>query len=264
MEANGNNALQLQLQRQRMLRSQGPINTTETTHLNPANCYIRSYDCNQKLNVNASFNTVGLLIREKRKKLVTEIASLLGDYSGDWYAPSLRPRNLPLHPLDWSSTLLKQLCEFVQFLPRDITVEHRLALAHQAMLGGRRDTDKIEHSAASANMADPDTMSYTDETCSINGQDIEVELLRAQKQLLLDQNQAMKEELDLYVKERFELRDQSLELEKATAKLSAFKQELSDLQVENAWLEHDKALALKKLDRMQTVLSQHKQSFGFS
>lgn len=225
-----------------MLRSQGPINTSQTTHLNPIDCYVRSYDCNQKLNVNASFNTVGLLIREKRKKLVTEIASLLGDYSGDWYVPSLRPRNLPLHPLDWSSTLLLQLREFVQFLPRNSTIEQRLVLAHQAMLGGRCHTDGPENSAESANMADPDTRSYTDETSSINGQDIEIELLRAEKEGLLDQIQAMREELDLYVKERFQLQDQTVALEKANEELSACKQELSELQVENAWLQRDKAL----------------------
>lgn len=257
MEAHGNNAFQLQ--RQRMLRSQGPINVTVTTHLNPAGCYICSYDCNEKCNVNASFNTVGLLIREKRKKLVTEIASLLGDYSGDWYAPSLRPRNLPLHPLDWSSTLLQQLCKFVQFLPRDIPTEQRLALAHQAMLGGRHDTGRTEHPAETAKMANPDTMSYTNETSSVDGQNTEVEKLRAEAQRLLDQIQAMEEEVTSFADDLIELRDRNSILEIAIAEVSAVKQGLSE--EESPSLEHEEAL--RKLEKWQAVVAQHKPTFGF-
>lgn len=257
MEANASNALQLQ----RQLRSHGPINTTETTHLNPPDCYIRSYDCNNNCNVNASFYTVGLVSRKKRKRLVTDISSLLGEYSGDWYAPSLRPHNLPLHPLDWSSTLLQQLCSFAQSFPRNITVDQRLALAHQDMLCGNYATDGSAHSAGGAIAADSDTKSFTSGQVPINAQDFEVERLRAEKQQLLDQIQAMKEEAEPYVKEVFELRDQKDAFEKATKELTACQQELSALYDRNSWVEsRNEAL---RSHHIQTKVSQHKQAFDF-
>lgn len=257
MEADASNAVQLQ----RQIRSHGPINTTETTHLNPADCYIRSYDCNQNCNVNASFYTVGLVSREKRKRLVTEISSLLGEYSGDWYAPSLRSHNLPLHPLDWSSTLLQQLCSFAQSFPRNITVEQRLAQAHQAMLKGNCATTGSAHSAEGANTANSEAKSSSTEQTPINDQNVEVELLRAENQRLLNDIQAMQEELQPWIDEVFELRDRKGAFEKATAELSACQRRLSEIERENGFLEQEKALW--NLGQVRDVVAQHKQELDF-
>lgn len=120
-----------------LLRSRGPVDQLDTTQLNPAGCYIRSYNKNGQSNVNASYNTVSLQIKEKRRQLVFNIVAILGNDPRGWFESSLRLVALPVRPLDWSTTLLQQLCVFAQSLPCDLrstTVGQRLSVAWQKML----------------------------------------------------------------------------------------------------------------------------------
>jgi hypothetical protein len=262
MDPNGTNAAQLQ--RQPMLRSQGPLYPLDTTYPNPADCYVRSYDCNQRCNVNASFNTVGLQIRERRKKLVTEIAALLRHFSGHWFEPKVRPRGLPLHPLDWSSTLLQQLCDFAQSLPRDITADQRLVVAHEAMskVNKRPNTlgsDTEVHSAEHVRVEDCST---TEERFRTSDQGTEVERLQTENQRLLDVVQALGEEAQAFVEETIKSKkDGKTALDQANAALLACKQDLERMTDANAWLGRDKALA--ELGRMVVVVSGYQQNMGF-
>jgi hypothetical protein len=292
MDSNGTNASQLHSNP--ILRSQGPLHPLDLTHLNPANCYVRSYDCNQRCNVNASFNAVGLQIREKRKKLVTEIAALLGHFSGHWYEPKARPRGLPWHPLDWSSTLLQQLCELARSLPCDITAEQRLVVAHKAMskankrrktLGSDTGVHSVEqklviaHEATSSVNGCPNTLgsdtevrsaehvrvedsSTTEERFRTSDQDIEVERLETENQRLLDVVHAMGEEAQAFVEETVKSKqDQKTALDQANAALLACKKDLEQMTEANAWLERDKAVA--GLARMGVVVSGYQQDMGF-
>ena len=120
-----------------LLRSQGPVDQLNTTQLNPAGRYIRSYNHNGQCNVNASYHTVSLQIKERRRELIFNIVAILGNDPRDWFEPSLRPRELPVRPLDWSTTLLQQLCNFAQSLPcgtRITSVDERISVARQKML----------------------------------------------------------------------------------------------------------------------------------
>lgn len=151
MDPNG--AIAVEPPRQMLLRSQGPVDQLDTTQLNPAGCYIRSYNKNGQSNVNAGYNTVSLQIKEKRRQLVSIIVTFLGNDPRYWFEPSLRPVALPVRPLDWSTTLLQQLRVFAQSLPcdpRNTTVDQRLSVAYQKMLAEASGT--LYCSANSVNM----------------------------------------------------------------------------------------------------------------
>lgn len=135
MDANG--ATAVLTSQQMLLRSQGLVDQLDTTQLNLAGRYIRSYHHNGQCNVNASYHTVSLQIKESRRELVFNIVAILGNDPRYWFEPSLRPDELPVRPLDWSTTLLQQLCAFAQSLPcdpRNTSVNERLRVAHQTML----------------------------------------------------------------------------------------------------------------------------------
>lgn len=112
-----NKATSVQPSQQMLLRSQGPVDQLDTTQLIPAGCYVRSYNHNGHCNINASYHTVSLQIKEKRRELVSNIVAILVNDPRHWFEPSLRPAGLPVRPLDWSTTLLQQLCTFAQSLP---------------------------------------------------------------------------------------------------------------------------------------------------
>lgn len=132
-----NNFNTAQPSHQRMLRSHGPSSVFDHTHLNNAGCYIRSHNItNQQSNVNISFKTISPTTKAKREHLVTEIARLLGSYAGDWFAPTLRPRNLPVHPLDWSTSVLEYLYNAAQALPHTFTTDQRCSAIRDAMSNG--------------------------------------------------------------------------------------------------------------------------------
>ena len=62
---NGNGATTAHPLKQMLLRSQGSVDQLDTTQLNPAGRYIRSYHHNGQCNVNASYHTVSLQIKER-------------------------------------------------------------------------------------------------------------------------------------------------------------------------------------------------------
>jgi hypothetical protein len=217
MDANDINAAQLQ--QQPMLRSQGPLYPLDTTHLNPANCYVRSYDCHEQCNVNTSYNTVSLSIKENRRKLVTEIATMLGHYSGHWYAQRVRPRDLPKHPLDWSTAVLKRLCEFTQALPHGITIEQRLDIAHRTMLATEGLPSRSDSPATSVNTHNAKKSTHTSDQAKL-------QRLRAWNRHLSDQVRGMHEEIrdlkDEHVVDEVDAKrckQALLDLEKATEAL---------------------------------------------
>lgn len=259
MEADAIN--EAQLQRQRMLRSQGPLNPTDTTHLNPVDCYIRSYDCHQQCNINASYNTVSLPIKEKRRKLVITISTLLGHYSGDWYAPSLKPRNLPLHPLDWSTTLLRRLCGFAQSLPRDITVEQRLHVAHRTML------DAVGHPPGPDNSVSPPNMGDADQPTHTGTDHNELEQLRADNRRLVDRVQGMIEELETSdLIHAIETSFGEDHLEEAEAALTTCKRELEESSRRHSYFEglHSKEELQAINDRYEKLTSSARSFLGFA
>lgn len=62
-----------------LLRSQGLVDQLDTTQLNPAGHYIRSCNHNGQCNVNASYHTVSLQIKERRRELVFNLFAILGN-----------------------------------------------------------------------------------------------------------------------------------------------------------------------------------------
>jgi hypothetical protein len=142
--------------RQIRLPSQGPVDLLDTTHMSPAGSYVRSHNKhNQQCNVNASYHTVSLKIKERRLMLVIFIVLVLGADQRYWCAADLRPDNLLLSPLDWSRTLLQNLGVFARSLPcdtRNTTVEHRLRVAHEAMLAEALSSSEPNNSTDSTRM----------------------------------------------------------------------------------------------------------------
>ena len=145
----------MQPSQQMLLRSQGPVDQLDTTQLSPAGRYVRSYNINGHCNINASYHTVGLQIKEKRRELVFTIVTILGNDPRSWFASSLRPVALPIRPLDWSTIVLQQLCVFAQSLPcdpRNTSVDERLSVAHQKMLAEASGSPGFDSSINCANM----------------------------------------------------------------------------------------------------------------
>lgn len=247
--------------RQMRLRSQGSIDLLDTTLLNPARSYIRSYDFKRRCNVNAGYYTVGLPIKNRRRELVFAIVAILGDDSRYWFAPSLKPVNLPAHPLDWSTILLQQLCTFAESLPLDVrntAIDQRLGLAHQIMLTEAANSSRSDSSADSANTHQPDKPSNS------SNENEELSDLRIRNVDLLDEIRAVRDEMVNMAEQKstadrdiVNLKDQ---LKHSAAALSECEKELENLRVENAWTE--RGLAMR--DRVQTVLTEHQRAFGFS
>ena len=193
-----NNPNTAQPMHQHMTRSQGPASVFDTEHRNPENRYIRSYNIiNQQCNVNISYNTVGEVIKEKRESLATEISRLLGEYPGHWFPPAFRPRNLPLHPLDWSTVVLQDLCNFAQSLPNEHTPDQRRAAIDERMTQANHETrqsDAAAQSAGDENATKPFTTPLPDSTSSSHDLS-DFERLERENQHLADQVQGLSEEL---------------------------------------------------------------------
>lgn len=255
-----NEATMLSVSRQMQLRSQGPINLLDTTLLNPARSYVRSYDFKKRYNVNASYYTVSLQIKERRRELVVNIVAILGNDSRYWFASSLRPINLPTHPLDWSTTLLQQLCTFAESLPLDIrntAIDQRIGLAHRIMLTEAANSSKSDSTADSANTCQPDKVSEASD------KNEEPSDLRFEKVETLDELRALRDEIANMAEQKstaerdnVNLKDQLKHTAEALSKCEA---ELEALREENAWTE--RSLAMR--DRVQTVLTEHQRAFGF-
>lgn len=256
-----------------MTRSQGPVDPLDTTHLNPSDCYVRSYTWNGQYNVNASYNTVSLPIKEKRRKLVTEISLLLGTYAGDWFPLGLRPRYLPLHPLDWSTIFLQRLCNAGQHLAHLHSIERRLFIVHNAMkrLYARPNADvPTPHLTAFNNSADPGTSSHVNEPTEDSSKEEEFEGLREENQRLIDRVEAMSDEVAAWLKEltaqTFDMRVDHKQLEATAMTLLNCRQEMLDLRDRSERLSQDVAQEeLRSInDRMQTLVLQQAEALGFS
>lgn len=221
--------------RQMLLRSQGPVDQLDITQLSPAGRYVRSYNHNGQSNVNASYHTVSLKIREKRRELVVIIVAFLGNDPRYWFEPSLRPVALPVRPLDWSTTLLQRLRVFAESLPcdpRSTTIEQRLKLAHQKMLTEASGSDDC--SANGVNVQQPDEPSQ-------NSNEHE-----KYDQHSLDKLQAMREEIAELEEEKW--RDEmDLEvLENRLKNRPELELEVFNLRERNAWSEHDFAMRTRQ------------------
>lgn len=159
--------------------------------MNPAGSYIRSRNVhNQQCNVNISYKTVSPHIKGKREKLVTEIAGLLGTYAGHWFAPAFRPRNLPLHPLDWSTALLEELHSAAQSLPQHYTSDQRLTAIRDVMANAAHGSPQSDAAAQSAGEADA-----TEAVGASNSADAGTSR-KPTKQQLQDRIQGLTEELN--------------------------------------------------------------------
>lgn len=232
------------------LQSQGSMNLLSTTLLNPARSYIRSYDFKKRYNVHASYYTVGLQMKERRQALVVTIAAILGSDSRYWFAPSLKPVNLPAHPLDWSTTLLQQLCTFAESIPLDVrntAIDQRLVLAHQFMLTeavNSSTSDSSPNSTSTRRQGKPSRASKEhEELCHLCAQNADhldqIKALRDEHAILVDQKVTDDREI-------VGLKDL---LGRLAAALSNCQRELETLGVRNAWTE--RSLALR--DLVQTV-----------
>lgn len=265
MDANGANTVEPACQM--LLRSQGPVDQLDTTQLSPAGSYVRSYNHNGQPNVNASYHTVSLKIKERRRELVVIIVAVLGNDPRYWFAPSLRPLHLPIRPLDWSTTLLQQLCVFAQSLPCDLRntmVDHRLSVAHQTML------TEASPSAGSDKPAKCDDTHQGDEQSFSGKEHEQLCQARARNLDLLNQIHALDDEVfgcnlqkgfdDLRISELEE------ELKAKALELSECNQELERSRESNAWADHNLVLAMRlqaSNDQVQIVLSGHQRALGF-
>lgn len=249
-----------------MLRSQGPLHPLDITqYLNPSDCYVRSYNASGRYNVNASYNTVCRSCREKRRNLVIEIAAVLGDYSGDWLPFEFRPRNLPLHPLDWSTTFLQFVCNFAR--------QQRASAADQPQRStpAQLHTDHNElFSAASDGSENLDKIGDADESSGDGSKEEGVEALRKENQRLIDRVQAMSDEVATRLKtlnaETFDMEVEHDQLTTTAMTLLNTRQEIYDLRDRSERL--SLALGEEELqamnNRMQLLVSQQKNALGFS
>lgn len=257
MDANGANTVEPL--RQMLLRSQGPVDQLDTTHLSPAGSYVRSYNKNGQSNVNGSYNTVSLQIKEKRRELVMIIVAFLGNDPRDWFVSSLRPDPLPVRPLDWSTTLLQRLRIFAQSLPCDLrstTGEQRLSIAHQKMLAeaGFHDSSANCNNAQQTN--EPVLESDSNEHNKLH-------------QACSDKVQAMREENEEIDEMREEKWRNYLDLEVLENRLKEmrrYEQEVQYLRTRNAWLDLGFAIERQQAsyDRLQADISKQQRALGFS
>lgn len=181
-----------------MLRSQGPLSAFDDKFLNDPDRYVRSYNIiNRHTNVNTSFQTVNLQVKKKRKQLVAKIARLLGEYPRHWFAEEFRPRNLPLHPLDWSTILLQDLHNEAQLLPPHYTSDQRLAEIHRYMFQENQRQLQRNASASAAragNIAEPYNKRTEANDASVHREPTEVERLQREIQRLKDKLGGIEEE----------------------------------------------------------------------
>lgn len=251
-----------------MLRSQGPLHPLDTTqYLNPADCYVRSYNILGRYNVNASYKTVCNASRRKRRGLVTEIAAVLGNYSGDWLPFIFRPRNLPLHPLDWSTTFLQFVCEYARSRQQRASVTDHDQNSAPTQL--HADHDAV-FSAASDGSENPDTISDADEPSGEGDKEKGLDGLRKENMRLIDRVQAMSDEVATRLKtlnaETFDMKVEHDQLKTTAMTLLNCRQEMFDLRDRSERL--SLALSEEELqatnNRMQTLVLQQKDALGFS
>ena len=226
--------------RQMLLRSQGPVDQLDTTQLSPAGSYIRSYNHNGHSNVNASYHTVSLKIKERRRELVVIIVALLGNDPRYWFEPSLRPVALPVRPLDWSTTLLQRLRDFAESLPcdpRSTTIEQTLKLAHQKMLAEA--SGSYDCSASSVNTQQPDEPSLDSNEHEKHDQHSLDKLQAMREEIAELEEEKWRDEMDLEVLENRLKNRPELELE------------VFHLRERNAWLEYDLAMRTRQASNDQ-------------
>jgi hypothetical protein len=253
MVANG--ASTVEPSHEMLLRSHGPVDQLDTTRLSPAGSYVRSYNKNGQSNVNASYNTVSLQIKEKRRKLVMTIVACLGNNPRYWFEDSLRPAKLPVRPLDWSTTLLKQLRIFAESLPcdpRNTTVEQRLCLAHQKMLA--------EASRSNDCSANSVSMQQTDESFQERNEQDDLH------QSLLNKIQGMKEEIDELLEEQKKNVEDLEVYEDRLRSMPAFDLEVLRVRERFIWMESYLATKREQAtnDQVQAAISELERAFSFS
>lgn len=73
-------------------------------------------------------------VRERRTTCATSIRSLLGDDSASWLASSVKPKNLPSGPCDWSTTLLEAILNLAQAVQGPKSQSERRKSFHDAMI----------------------------------------------------------------------------------------------------------------------------------
>lgn len=73
-------------------------------------------------------------VRERRTTCATSIRSLLGDDSASWLASSVKPKNLPSDPCDWSTTLLEAILNLAQAVQGPKSQSERRKSIHGAMI----------------------------------------------------------------------------------------------------------------------------------
>ena len=241
--------------RQMLLRSQGPVDQLDTTQLNPVGSYIRTYNHNGRSNVNASYHTVSLKIKDKRRELVMTIVAFLGNDPRYWFEPSLRPVALSVRPLDWSTTLLQQLRIFAQSLPCDpqsTTVEQRLKVAHQKML-----TEASGSYDCSANSVNTQQADEPSQESNEHGE---------HHQHLLNTVQAMREEI-AELEEAKEIDEMDIKvLENRLKNKPDVELENLRLRERNASLEAEFAMRGRQAssDQIQAAIAEHLRALGFS
>lgn len=256
---NANGANNVEPFQQMLLRSQGPVDQLDTTHLSPAGSYVRSYNQNGQSNVNASYNTLSLQIREKRRELVCIIVAILSNDPRGWFERSLKPEPLPVRPLDWSTTLLQRLRMFAQSLPCDLrstTVGQRLRVAHQKMLAeaGSHDSSADCNNAQQTNEPVPESDSNEHDKLH---------------QACSDKVQAMREENEEIGEMREEKWRNDLDLEVLENRLKEmrrYEQEVQYLRTRNAWLDLGFAIERQQAsyDQLQADISKQQRALGFS
>jgi hypothetical protein len=223
-----------------LLRSQGPVDQLDTTQLSPAGRYVRSYAPNGQCNVNAGYHTVSLQIKERRSALVFNIVAILGNDPRYWFEPSLRPVGLPVRPLDWSTTLLQQLCIFAQSLPcdpRNTSVDERLSVAHGKMLADVSESSRLDNSADCVKTHQFDKPSWN------SNKDHEFSRLRAWNQNLFERVHEVSEGfVDLHLYNNANDIDVGIlegKVSEAITKLSKCLRELNELRKQTASLERE-------------------------
>ena len=195
------------------------------------------------------------------------IVAVLGYDPRNWFEPSLRPLHLPIRPLDWSTTLLQQLCVFAQSLPcdrRNTTVGQRLSVAHQTML------TEASPSTGSDKPANCDDTHQGDER-SFGGKEHEqLCQARARNLDLLNQIHPLDDEVfGCNLQKGFDdlrISDLEEELKVKALELSGCNQELERSRESNAWADHSLVLAIRlqaSNDQVQIVLSGHQRALGF-
>lgn len=235
------------------LPSLGLLNDTHRFARNPANSYVRSFSSDKTYHVNTSYQTLGLIIRQKRFILVKEISALLGDDPDRWFAVDRRPHHLPWHPLDWSTVILREIRDLAAKLPNSHTIDQRRSAFNQSLQGQANGKSFMSWSAtvddkdtaaaqAKAEAANHEPSAKETQVQEIMALKVQIEGLKTE---LAESAASLKEQVSLSSAKEDAMAKETSALKRRLVRLTEKETTADEIIERKAWLELDHAEAHK-------------------